>query len=673
LARHFFQEAHAQQPVFLDVTTQLIEDIGRLFHAGRDDFVRAVKTDSILNARGNVCRRAVQLMQGWRRSESSSASPSPDSPPWYFGYLCLFALAADLEGDFPAHAYYPRLRSLLGEEPVAGTYPHFDDLLAVWDDLETWSVRDLQGAVGIFQVQVAGRQIHVGVPLAQTILSAQERQALPRLLADVGLDPRDLPADAELLRVLRTQGGNELKPRTRRLLENPQSSRDLVAALLTVVRRVFTNWDGTLPAEAPTGGAAARPRTRYGALRLTLRLDTVQGKAITGLRCSLPPDFPAAGVAVQGAAPLVNVHVREEEDIAGWSAPLRNQGRPVDAATLDWQQGLTLRHADQASEAWRFPLRASRVRIFESGQAEGLAGYIERPKVQQGQSYLIACHRDLNQKLLKWGSACCAGGLHAVPLRSGFPADWLLYRTGTVQANAGNTHDMAELAIATTPRLSLRGGIRQDRGNRFFAFAPPYLALEDGDETIAVFCHAQQLTLDPIRNGYALPADLPLGAMLVAEARRDDTILDRVSFTLEPSTAWRAATAPTSRPLRPRLTDTREGAWMLALPTPWHVVPTSELYLLGAAPGQIVAWAARTQPLAWAPVWAVKRGRHGILLTVAYCADAPISPAPSPWPQATPAEIDRWKSLFCHPCPRTRLPASHVVQHLWSQYHAAAR
>jgi hypothetical protein len=65
-------------------------------------------------------------------------------------------LAVGVEGDFAPHAYYPRLRTLLGEPSVVGAYPWFDRMLELWDDLERWASSDQAGRLGNFVASIAG-------------------------------------------------------------------------------------------------------------------------------------------------------------------------------------------------------------------------------------------------------------------------------------------------------------------------------------------------------------------------------------------------------------------------------------------------------------------------------------------------------------------------------------
>src|SRR5262245_5447064 len=163
LAANFFRSEVAGRRIHLCVTSALIEELGRPSGSDQTDFVAAVKTGPPWVTRRGVCQKAFQAMSHWRER--------PLTFPPYIGYLSLFVLAAGLDGDFAPHAYYPRLRQLLGELPEPGQYPSFQRMLELWDDLERWANEDMRGELGEFRPDIAGGWINVGLPIAQVILT----------------------------------------------------------------------------------------------------------------------------------------------------------------------------------------------------------------------------------------------------------------------------------------------------------------------------------------------------------------------------------------------------------------------------------------------------------------------------------------------------------------------
>src|SRR5713101_2412173 len=116
----------AAKPVFLAVDREAVLQVGRPFGGDLDGFISAVKDGPPWATHRGLCQRALQGLDDWRTRDLRY-------PP-YIGYLALFVLAVGVEGDFAPHAYYPRLRSLLGDGP-GSMLPSFDRMLDLWDDL----------------------------------------------------------------------------------------------------------------------------------------------------------------------------------------------------------------------------------------------------------------------------------------------------------------------------------------------------------------------------------------------------------------------------------------------------------------------------------------------------------------------------------------------------------
>ncbi len=222
IAAHFFRPEMAGHTVYLYVTEDVLDELGRPHGATARDFIAAVKRGprAVWQA-GGLCRKALRCKSLW---DKGLWSPRTQYPP-YIAYLALFALASGIEGDFAPHAYYPRLRSLLGEDVVAGMYPHFNEMWELWDGLEEWAAVDRAGELGIFTVSIAGSWVHVGIPVAQMLLNEHERRALPPVFAQAGLDPKAPAPDPALAAVLLRYGSDELRRRTREMLDNIAARR----------------------------------------------------------------------------------------------------------------------------------------------------------------------------------------------------------------------------------------------------------------------------------------------------------------------------------------------------------------------------------------------------------------------------------------------------------------
>ena len=133
IAAHFFKNEMAGRSVHLCVTEELLRNIGQNYSADLADFIKAVKTGIIGLPGKGICQKALQSMDYWKYRHRQKGYPL------YVGYLALFVLAADIEENFASHAYYPRLRTLLGEKPRSGNYPDFDQMKILWEDLARWA------------------------------------------------------------------------------------------------------------------------------------------------------------------------------------------------------------------------------------------------------------------------------------------------------------------------------------------------------------------------------------------------------------------------------------------------------------------------------------------------------------------------------------------------------
>ena len=190
--------------VHLYVTEELINDLGKEQKVDSQHFVKAVKK-SVGEMRGGLCQKALDNWDNWQYRQSRRGYPP------YIGYLSLFVLAAGRETeDFSENAYYPRLRELLAEEPKTGQYPNFQKMHQLWEDLEKWSTEDKNGEQGIFNCLKVGNNKHIGLPLAQTLLSEKDRKGLPKFFAEAGLDSDSSVSELAIASLLLQKGNSFL-------------------------------------------------------------------------------------------------------------------------------------------------------------------------------------------------------------------------------------------------------------------------------------------------------------------------------------------------------------------------------------------------------------------------------------------------------------------------------
>jgi hypothetical protein len=666
LTSHYFRPEAAGQPIWLYVTDDLIRELGsHMSGAGIADFVAAVKVGPSWCTATGLCQRALQAYEGWR-------DRGVDYPP-YVGYLSLFVLAAGIEGDFARHAYYPRLRALLGDAGD-GALPSYARMLELWDDLEQWSTQERRGSLGLFEARIVGGHIHVGLPIAQTILSEDERQALPRMFAGAGLDPTSPPPDDALARMLRAES-SILRPRTRELVRTRRDPESY-AVLLDTVADELTSWDGSYRDEGQDGGAG-RERKVAG-IRLCLEFDRVSGRLASSIRCRLQGDFPENELSLISAGlPPITCH---DSGLPGWSSALEvaDTHELLDAASLDWRHGVAM---TEEALGWRLALAPRRIRILVSGQADGLPGLVEVQQVPRAQAVYLLYQESDWSLIAHWSQHECRE-FQVLTVRHGIRNGWQLASCSEVTGDSLVRSAFPELALSERVRIVLVGGVRSGGGSSYFPFAPPTLSLEGGTGSESLFCNSRELLQAGPTRRYAVPDDVPTESRLAIEAFREGHPVKRLSIYLtgqfewrrtkqvpisnglgEPwagdATGWAGALTVGERPT----TDMFEKSLIL---TPGVDRRAPRIFFIGPSPGQVYTWPKEDGSTEWRPVWAVPMGRRGHAV---YCGEDMAAERPDIRHHHTrPDEALLWKQVLWHWRRRIKPPSEPPLRALWRSY-----
>lgn len=661
LASHFFNPGNAAQRVHLQVDEDLVGELGQSVGGNLSNLLEATLTGPPWVSRAGICQQALEAGDGWR------ARGRPYPP--YLAYLSVFVLAASVEGSFAPHAYYPRLRSLLGMEQ-GGMLPHFDRMLELWDDLETWSVRDRNGELGIFEAAISGGWIHVGLPLAQAILTTAERRSLPRLFDTADLDPTTIPTNSELIAALRAHGAGILRARTMAVLTSGPGS-DTFRALIDAVAEEFASWDGQAPADSSIEPTPATPV--LGRLRICLAFDPVARRATVTLRANSNRPFPEEGLRLAGRQ---GPNARCDVAAPGWSDPLTdpNNETPVRPSAAEWSAGLSL---SDASQQWVLRLPAAEVRIFEEGTAAGLPGLIEVPRVPRSQAFYVAFSSQAWAALRSWAEGC--PGWRPYGNIDGLPPGWQLgFAERTLEAGPAR---FAALAFADRLRLRLVGGLRSAAGNAYFPFALPRILIDGGSGKEELWCDGERLRDLEAGRGYRIPAHPP-DSRITIEARRDETILTRASLFSAPGFNWHVK-EPIARVDRfGELHDDAEpwisGALVTGGPadpgipsdplrSPGLRLSSRRIFFIGRHPDEVWCWPSEPPPESWSPVWAISITRRG---RAVYCGPSSGDAGPLP---LLPGRVSdpRWRQVLWRW--RHRVTPPNGLASRWKQYQEAAR
>ncbi|SRR6266498_2182105 len=683
IAEHFFSQDKAGRKIYLFVTQELIEQLGQPQGIGFSDFVEAVKTGPPWVRAAGLCQRALQTKHQWRERD-----PKSDYPP-YIAYLALFVIAAGLEGDFAPNAYYPRLRTLLGEQPHTGNFPSFDRMLELWDDLERWSNVDKRGELGIFEARLRGSWIFVGVPIAQTLLSADEVAALPLLFARAGLDPTAPPTERELCSILVNQGRLLLRNRTRQILRGTQESEaETRSALIATIFEELRNWDGAATdvdfAEAASGFT--------GVLRLCCHhLDTVAGIAPMVLRCKASSEFPEDGLSLSpiektaSSAIAVDVELICDEWGSGWSTPLQDvSGKTLDAASINWMQPLQLVDSERD---WKFRFMPSPVRILVEGSGDGLPGLVEIKRLPAGSKFYLLVQSKRCAAIEKWGGESC-DGWREIKVSRGLPDGWRLFYADRARSDDEIRDSYPLLSLPTNVSILLRDGIRVSRGNRYFDFAPPSVELRGVGVDELTF-NNEHVETKAEEATYEIPRDLaPIHGeasdKILIEARRTGNPIDRVSVYLaHDDWTWKGTDCEIwfdifGRSL-PRESNSIgiQGAIARGLTAPDFdfsgLVPIAEegtIHYIGRKPGQIVHWPAESLPTLWSPIWVIVSRRRGHVI---FCGTDIQTAIPTGGTCPDRGKLKKWREFLWSRRKQLTPPDHPRLRKLWKQYQEVAK
>ena len=675
IAERFFNPDMAGRTVYLYVNGRLISELETELGPTVGSFIDAVQQGAPWSTREGVCQRALQAFQNWRARRLAF-------PP-YIACLGLFVLAGGTDGDFEPHAYYPRLREILGDLGE-GMFPSFNRMQELWDDLEIWSELDKAGEFGLFRSRSIGGHIHIGYPLAQSMLTEQERRALPQIFYETDLDPTATPPADELARALRSPVSRELlRPRTIRLLEGRYDA-DHYRAMLDTVASELAEWDGEIQR---VGRGGDPTRLAFAGLRICVDLDTVAKTATTSIRCRLKREFPEEGLHLE--IPGMPGSYLAEDYMEGWSLPVsvEGTGEIFDATLLDWDSGVAFR---TVHPGLRLRLHGRHVRVFIEGTSEGIPGLVETHALPRGQSFYLAYKELCWLQIEEWATTECRG-FQEVDILKGLPLGWRFARISEATGDETVRGVFPFLSFPPSTRLRLVGGIRSSRGNNFFSFAPPDVVLEGGTSDANLYCNDVPLAGRDGGGAFVLPKDVPSESRITIEAKIGVETVVRQSLFLTGDFSLLSLEA--ANPLDPAGSSAIRignddpsiaGAHVFGEP-PEQPTSTTGLiedikaelgqtksYLVGSVPGQVVEWPLGPFPTTWRPVWAIKmlnRRKGQVLFLRESLEDA----SPRPGVAGNHRDVRTWKKLIWYRRRRIAPPGLPTLHALWEQFREVAR
>ncbi|MCE5285181.1 MAG: hypothetical protein LLG02_04935 [Pelosinus sp.] len=602
LRDYFFNPSAAGREVILFADATLISKIGERSGADFNDFITAIKKGPHWSNKTYLCQKAYDIYYNWRSNWGK---------PQYVAYLVFFVLAAGTEGEFSSHAYYPRLNQLLGNPADIGAPASFRRMYELWQDLEVWSRTDMVETLGRFSARIRGSWVHVGFPLSQTLITADERAALPRIFAEYGFDPTCPPNLSVLSKAICNH--SELQMRTRRLLQSEErDTADLRDALIDLIAADLKDWSGDVGAE--NEGLSAEGFRIFGSARLCIEYNSVSQSVKSSIRFKVNRDLPEEEM----------FFIRERDQstwacrgsIHSWSTEFYDPGTKgiLDAGYLNWTEGELF--SDETGN-WRVRLCGREVRLFVNGMREKLPRFIETNTIQTNTKYFVACSNNYVQEIAEWGPKSCQvfRENHVI---NGLPIGWRLFEIENV-IQSHSRIDVLRLPISIS--MNFVGGVKSDRGNKYFDFAPPKIAIEGCpvDVTPMTLGCALSLGNDGL---WELPSDLPVSQPIPIEVSIADRTV-RATMQLEES-GIRDKYEPLMRDHFGKPMEISNsyctitaanvsGEILRNIPLYNAEFPTylsHRIIFLGSNPGEIVFWPGEGLPSGWDPVWAITKIRR---------------------------------------------------------------
>jgi hypothetical protein len=667
IGEHFLNPDRAGHRVFLYITTDVIAGIGARYGVDLADFILAVKTGPPWNTRQarGICQQALQALDNWRKRDLNY-------PP-YLAYLALFVLAdSEVVDGFSRYSYYPGLRQLLGEVPAAGGYASFDQMYALWFDLEDWSNQDKDGEFGIFTADILGKREYVGLPKAQMILTDDERNKLPLLFAENGFDSSSPPTDRELSHLLSRETHHYLLPHTKRLLRSLHDKENAACAvLLDAILEELYNWDGTIPVHTELG---EQKRSTLGNLRLAMMIDKTSQTVSFALRCRSNREYPEEGLRLKGES--IGHHLYCFPDLLGWSTSLsmdESQFNIFNPAELDWLNGFTL---SDSEHSWNTVFHKRSIKVLTSAMALGFDGFIEQTQLPQGKPFYLLVHEEHSEAITRWGIESCEGFCE-FNATSGLPIGWHIYSIDHARSDSQIRDAFPFLAFPTVLRIQLRGGLKV-KGNQYFAFALPQVELSGAVEGLLVFCNDHQLEFNAETQAYRIPDSLTARRLVIEVKRSNECIRSKSIYTLE-TVAWRNVMSETyfdkfgQRTLN-EVTEKSTGTIVQGIVPPEFIaevfLPPStgnRVYFVGRNPGEIVICPQETLSDMWQPIWAIpmqKRGKG----TAVYCGRDPTSETPCTQRCDNRKRLRIWRDILWYSRKRITHPSHPLLRDLWRRY-----
>ena len=461
VAEEYFTGRWAGAPVYMDMEPDVLARLGRHLTPPGDEpedaFVEAVAATMQLNASGRrAFSRHVELVNAWRRDNRTGPPPCLG----VLGLLSLIAEAMRSDDRYRATNYTDRLCDRLAihddqaRERLKRDFREQTHVL--WDELNAW-LDDHDGSLGLPTAYAFDYRVHVGIPISQALVREHDRQRLKQLFAAYRLSPGQRLPVPDMLGLLEDWVMGPYVSASFRALWVDRALRERIAAIACVELEA---WEGGKAEEEERASDPIAPLVFVGVVRthpaprlvLELRVRAAHGAPATSYRSTDPSAIEYA------LGPC------EQPQWLQLTPPPSTPDVLLATLKIVDDDGFTLQ---------REPRRLVTLKLDETDRL-----YVEVPRVELNETYLILAHRTIAALVTSYLSIVASDGFSAwgSPELGGLPEDWVAIRgVSVVDVVDPGDDDLAALTPIARTQLTLAGGFALPGRSVWHVTAPPEL------------------------------------------------------------------------------------------------------------------------------------------------------------------------------------------------------
>jgi len=498
----YFNADVANRLVYIDIDE---EELARLAPEDmawppplRDFTVATLKTLDL--RRGHLLDTHFRRLQDW-------IADGANSPPPFMAVLVLFCLVAQrMKTDeiFHANNYYDRLAEMLlkdnytrqKREDIRVGFEHSQEL---WQQLEIWLISQ-SGRFGLPSARPMYGLAHVGYPISQALLRANDRQKLPEFFWEAGFEPgQELPpADMERL-MTHWVPNSTLSQAAKASWRNNTAKRRMAE----VASLELSSWNGAIPTQG---------REHYTAPTTPIALESwvcggPRPRLIWGIVFRMPPGCPEVTYEVteDGCGPPVDGEYTKSVRVfrglgERWSEPVQGVSIADFLVTR-----VSMVDKDTRSKAVWQPRK-----VLVLTWDDEFKVYRSQKHLEFGRRSMVLVYKAVATKVSQVISPVDAGAMRQVPDSWGVPQDWVVFEDVKLTRIPDTGYDADLDALVPEIRSSIvwTGGLALPGKKRWLASRLPTIGINSIEEIQRMVAIVQHKSILSHTEDYPAPLHL---------------------------------------------------------------------------------------------------------------------------------------------------------------------